>query len=74
MTLCDASPLIALINQGDDNYQRCVDILPLNPALLTLIFGCSALLSTLVKLMLSPNNIHSFFKFKETCTLQLLDR
>ena len=28
MTLCDASPLIALINQGDDNHQRCVDILP----------------------------------------------
>jgi uncharacterized protein len=28
MTLCDASPLIALINQGDNNHQRCVDILP----------------------------------------------
>ncbi len=28
MTLCDASPLIALINKGDDNHQRCVNILP----------------------------------------------
>ena len=28
MTLCDASPLIALINKGDGNHQRCVDILP----------------------------------------------
>jgi predicted nucleic acid-binding protein len=28
MTLCDASPLIALINQGDDNHQRCLNILP----------------------------------------------
>jgi predicted nucleic acid-binding protein len=28
MILCDASPLIALINQGDDNHQRCVDTLP----------------------------------------------
>ena len=28
MTLCDASPLIALINQGDDNHQFSVDILP----------------------------------------------
>jgi uncharacterized protein len=29
MTICDASPLIALINQGDRNHQRCVDVLPL---------------------------------------------
>lgn len=28
MTLCDASPLIALINRGDSNHQRCVEILP----------------------------------------------
>ncbi|MCM0591282.1 MAG: nucleic acid-binding protein [Gloeotrichia echinulata IR180] len=28
MTFCDASPLIALINQGDNNHQRCVEILP----------------------------------------------
>lgn len=28
MTICDASGLIALINQGDDNHQRCIDILP----------------------------------------------
>ena len=28
MILCDASPLIALINEGDDNHERCVDILP----------------------------------------------
>jgi len=27
MTLCDASPLIALINEADKNHQRCVDIL-----------------------------------------------
>ena len=28
MTFCNASPLIALINQGDNNHQRCVEILP----------------------------------------------
>ena len=28
MTPCDASPLIALINRGDNNHQRCVEILP----------------------------------------------
>jgi uncharacterized protein len=28
VTLCDASVLIALINQGDTNHQRCVDVLP----------------------------------------------
>jgi len=27
MMLCDASPVIALINQGDNNHQRCVDAL-----------------------------------------------
>lgn len=36
MTLCDASALIALINQGDTNHQRCVNILPrLLPPLVT---------------------------------------
>ena len=39
MTLCDASPLIALINRGDDNHQRCVDILPsLSAPLITTCF------------------------------------
>ncbi len=28
MTICDASPLIALINSGDRNHQRCLEILP----------------------------------------------
>ncbi len=40
MTLCDASPLIALINQGDDNHQRCVDILPLLLAPLSTTCAC----------------------------------
>ncbi len=40
MTLCDASPLIALINQGDDNHQRCVDILPLLSAPLITTCAC----------------------------------
>ncbi len=36
MTPCDASPLIALINEGDKNHQICVDILPsLSPPLIT---------------------------------------
>ncbi|MEM9220703.1 MAG: PIN domain-containing protein [Cyanobacteria bacterium P01_F01_bin.150] len=29
MTICDTSPLIALINQRDTNHQRCVNTLPL---------------------------------------------
>lgn len=40
MTLCDASPLIALINEGDDNHQRCVDILPLLSAPLVTTCAC----------------------------------
>lgn len=36
MTLCDASPLIALINQSDQNHARCVAALPaLSSPLLT---------------------------------------
>jgi hypothetical protein len=31
MTLCDASPLIALINEGDDNHQRRGLFFPLLP-------------------------------------------
>jgi predicted nucleic acid-binding protein len=40
MTLCDASPLIALINEGDDNHQRCVDILPSLSAPLVTTCAC----------------------------------
>jgi predicted nucleic acid-binding protein len=40
MTLCDASPLIALINQGDRNHQRCVDILPSLSAPLVTTCAC----------------------------------
>lgn len=28
MTLCDASPLVALINAGDSNHARCLAALP----------------------------------------------
>ena len=28
MTICDASAIIALINRGDRNHQRCIDVLP----------------------------------------------
>lgn len=40
MTLCDASPLIALINQSDANHQRCVDILPQLLAPLLTTWSC----------------------------------
>lgn len=40
MILCDASPLIALINQGDNNHQRCVDILPFLSAPLVTTCAC----------------------------------
>lgn len=40
MTLCDASPLIALINEGDDNHQRCIDILPSLSAPLVTTCAC----------------------------------
>ncbi len=40
MTLCDASPLIALINQSDANHQRCVDILPQLLAALLTTWSC----------------------------------
>ncbi|MCC5598256.1 type II toxin-antitoxin system VapC family toxin [Nostoc favosum] len=40
MTLCDASALIALINQSDANHQRCVDILPQLLAPLLTTWSC----------------------------------
>lgn len=40
MTPCDASPLIALINQGDKNHQRCVEILPSLSAPLVTTCAC----------------------------------
>ncbi|CCI02741.1 MAG: PIN domain-containing protein [Microcystis aeruginosa PMC 728.11] len=40
MTLCDASPLIALINEADKNHQRCVDILPSLSAPLVTTCAC----------------------------------
>lgn len=40
MTPCDASPLIALINRGDKNHQRCVDILPSLSAPLVTTCAC----------------------------------
>lgn len=36
MILCDASPLVCLINRKDPNHQRCIAVLPnLSPPLLT---------------------------------------
>ncbi|MEH2310243.1 MAG: PIN domain-containing protein [Nostoc sp.] len=40
MTVCDASALIALINQSDANHQRCVDILPQLLAPLLTTWSC----------------------------------
>ncbi|MHC5936858.1 type II toxin-antitoxin system VapC family toxin [Nostoc sp.] len=40
MTLCDASALIALINQSDANHQRCIDILPQLLAPLLTTWSC----------------------------------
>lgn len=40
MTLCDASALIALINQGDINHNRCVDALSKLPAPLVTTWSC----------------------------------
>ncbi|WP_373530264.1 type II toxin-antitoxin system VapC family toxin [Nostoc sp.] len=40
VTLCDASALIALINQSDANHQRCVDILPQLLAPLLTTWSC----------------------------------
>jgi hypothetical protein len=38
--LCDASALIALINQDDDNHDRCVTVLPVLPAPLVTTWSC----------------------------------
>jgi uncharacterized protein len=40
MTLCDASALIALINQGDANHDRCVDALSKLSAPLVTTWSC----------------------------------
>ena len=40
MTLCDASPLIALINQSDINHTRCVNALSSLPAPLVTTWPC----------------------------------
>lgn len=40
MTLCDASPLIALINQSDINHTRCVNALSGLPAPLVTTWSC----------------------------------
>lgn len=40
MTLCDASALIALINQGDDSHSRCVEVLSNLPAPLITTWSC----------------------------------
>lgn len=40
MTLCDASALIALINQGDANHNRCVNALSKLPAPLVTTWPC----------------------------------
>jgi uncharacterized protein len=40
VTLCDASPLIALINQSDVNHDRCVNALSDLPAPLVTTWSC----------------------------------
>ncbi len=40
MTLCDASPLIALINRKDKNHNRCVDALSQLPGPLVTTWPC----------------------------------
>jgi len=40
VTLCDASALIALINQSDTNHNRCVDVLSKLPAPLVTTWSC----------------------------------
>lgn len=40
MTLCDASPLIALINQSDINHARCINALPGLSAPLITTWSC----------------------------------
>lgn len=40
MTLCDASPLIALINQSDQNHVRCVAALPVLSSPLLTTWAC----------------------------------
>lgn len=40
MTLCDASALMALINQDDDNHNRCVNALSSLPAPLITTWSC----------------------------------
>ena len=40
MTLCDASALIALLNQSDDNHGRCVQALSTLPAPLLTTWPC----------------------------------
>jgi uncharacterized protein len=40
VTLCDASALIALINQGDANHNRCVESLSSLPAPLITTWSC----------------------------------
>ncbi len=40
MILCDASALIALINQDDDNHDRCVSVLLVLPAPLVTTWSC----------------------------------
>jgi len=40
VTICDASALIALINQGDDNHNRCVNALSTLPAPLVTTWSC----------------------------------
>ncbi|MEA5468335.1 type II toxin-antitoxin system VapC family toxin [Spirulina sp. 06S082] len=40
MTICDASALIALINRGDRNHQRCIDVLPYLSSPLITTWSC----------------------------------
>jgi predicted nucleic acid-binding protein len=39
-TICDASALVALINQNDDSHDRCIDVLPVLPAPLVTTWPC----------------------------------
>ncbi|MGB0564240.1 MAG: type II toxin-antitoxin system VapC family toxin, partial [Spirulinaceae cyanobacterium] len=40
MTLCDASALVALISQDDDNHERCAAALPTLEAPLVTTWSC----------------------------------
>jgi hypothetical protein len=54
--LCDASPLVALINRKDINHRRCVNALPGLSAPLVTTWPCFTVSEVISPLRLSPKH------------------